>query len=341
MLLIIFLVSSILTALVRFYSLNHQVMDIPNNRSSHTVPTPRGGGVSFALVFILYLFYLGITKKITKSEDLSFLVASITVAAFGFLDDHCSIPAKWRLLIHFFAASTALYYLNGMVSFIPFDLYIFSGSFLTNTFALFFLVWLLNLYNFMDGINGLAAVEAITVCLGGALIYSLSGLDSLAILPLSLAVAVAGFLFWNFPVAKIFMGDVGSGFLGIVIGIFTIQAANTRTEFFWSWMILLGIFIVDATIALFRRLINGENVFQAHRSHAYQRAADRYQSHTKVTIVGLLINLFWLLPLAILVGFGRLRGLTGIIVAYLPLIALATYFQGISYKGLKLFTKIT
>jgi Fuc2NAc and GlcNAc transferase len=194
--------------------------------------------------------------------------------------------------------------------------------------ALFYLVWLLNLYNFMDGIDGLASIEAITVCLGGALLYLL-GFETYGYwsAPILLTMAVAGFLFWNFPPARIFMGDAGSGFLGIILGLFSIQAAWIAPQFFWSWLILLGVFIVDGTWTLARRFISGEKVYEAHRSHAYQNASRHFGSHKKVSLVIGVINVFWLTPLALLVGLAKLNALLGVVLAYLPLILLAVRFS--------------
>ena len=198
--------------------------------------------------------------------------------------------------------------------------------------AVVYLVWLLNLYNFMDGIDGIASVEAVCVCMGGALLYALLGFASSAqpavwIMPMLLAAAVVGFLIWNFPPAKIFMGDAGSGFLGILMGIFSLQAAVIEPAFFWSWLILLGVFIVDATLTLIRRLLLGAKIYQAHRSHAYQHAALKVGRHLPVTVAVVLINICWLLPLALLVGLGQLDGGLGLVVAYLPLALLALHYH--------------
>jgi Fuc2NAc and GlcNAc transferase len=146
---------------------------------------------------------------------------------------------------------------------------------------------MLNLYNFMDGIDGIASVEAICACLGASVLYWLSGLDALIWGPLLLAASVAGFLYWNFPPARIFMGDAGSGFLGIVLGGLSLQAAWVSEPMLWAWLILLGVFIVDATFTLFRRLLRGEKVYEAHRSHAYQFASRRFGKHLPVTHFGL------------------------------------------------------
>ena len=168
--------------------------------------------------------------------------------------------------------------------------------------------------------NGIASLEAITVCVGAALCCWLAGVGSAAWLPLLLAAATAGFLAWNYPPARIFMGDAGSGFLGIVLGGLSLQAAWQAPQLFWSWLILLGAFVVDATWTLARRLLRGERVHEAHRSHAYQRASRRLGQHRAISLSVAAINLIWLSPIAVFVALGWIDGVAGLILAYAPLV---------------------
>ncbi|ENT8441772.1 glycosyl transferase, partial [Pseudomonas aeruginosa] len=142
-----------------------------------------------------------------------------------------------------------------------------------------------------------------------------------------LASAVLGFLIWNFPPAKIFMGDAGSGFLGVVLGALSVKAAWVAPELFWSWLILLGIFVVDATFTLLRRLLRGDRIYEAHRSHAYQYASRYFGKHLPVTLGVFFINVLWLFPFALAVGLGMVDALLGVFVAYLPLILIAVRFR--------------
>jgi len=318
----------ILTAQLRRYALARSLMDIPNARSSHSLPTPRGGGVAIVIAFLLGLgvaFFAGL--GVPAELFYALLGAGLGIALLGFLDDHGHIAARWRLLGHFAAAAWALYWLGGLP-----PLAVFGGllqlSWIGHVLAAFYLVWLLNLYNFMDGIDGIASVEAICVCLGGAILYALLETTLLTDLPLlMLAAAVLGFLIWNFPPARIFMGDAGSGFLGIVLGVLSLQAAWISPVLLWGWLILLGVFIVDATLTLLRRLLRGEKVYEAHRSHAYQYASRQFGRHLPVTLAVLAINLFWLLPVAVVVTLGWLDGLFGVLLAYAPLVLLALRFH--------------
>lgn len=321
-------VSFCLTWVLRRYALARSLMDIPNARSSHSVPTPRGGGVAIVLSFLLVLPLLAAMGLLAWSLSWALLGACAAVAVLGFLADHDLIAVRWRLLGHFSAAIWALFWLGGLP---PLTLLGFSVDlgWLGHGLAAVYLVWLLNLYNFMDGIDGIASVEAICVCLGGALLYWLVMPNDAAgmLLCLLLAAAVIGFLFWNFPPARIFMGDAGSGFLGLTLGVLSLQAAWAAPQLLWSWLILLGVFIVDATFTLLRRLLRGDKVYEAHRSHAYQYASRQFGKHLPVTLVVGAINLGWLLPIALWVGVGGVDGLLGVALAYVPLLLLAVKFR--------------
>lgn len=315
--------SFLLTGVVRHYALTRNVLDIPNYRSSHSVPTPRGGGLAFVIVFLLALPLLNLETPIM----LAMLGGGGSIALLGFLDDHRHIPAYWRLLVHVAASVWVLSWVGEAPPSLIFGDHLIY-YWLSKLFIVIYLVWLLNLYNFMDGINGIASVEAITVCLGGIVLYAIADIPSFEWrAPLLLMSVVLGFLIWNFPVAKIFMGDAGSGFLGMILGVVSIQSAWLGPELFWGWVILLGAFISDATVSLIRRVLAGVRFYEAHCDHAYQHAARRHGSHVPVTLSFGMINLIWLLPVAALVVLGRLGEVWGIILAYTPLLALSLMYN--------------
>lgn len=319
--------SLLLTGVIRRYALARNLLDVPNRRSSHQVPTPRGGGLAIVSTFFVGLSFLWLTGSLPTQVLLALSGAGGLVAWIGFLDDRGHIAPRWRLAAHFLGAVWGLFWLGALPPLSVFGHLLYLGWF-GYLLAAVYLVWLLNLYNFMDGIDGLAGIEAITVCLGGGLVYALSapaGQDWLA--PAVLLSAVAGFLFWNFPPARIFMGDSGSGFLGLILGLLSIQAAQVAPELFWCWLILLGVFVVDATTTLLRRVIRGEVFHEAHRSHAYQYASRRFAAHRQVSLVVGLINLLWLLPMALLVARGSLPGLAGLLIAYTPLVWGAFHYK--------------
>lgn len=315
-----------LTWCLRRYALARSLIDVPNARSSHSVPTPRGGGVAIVLSFLTTLPLLYVGDVITQSITLALVGAGGAVAVLGFLDDHGHIAARWRLLGHFSAAVWALFWLGGL-PIITLPGMVINLGWLGHIFAAFYLVWMLNLYNFMDGIDGLASVEAICVCLGACLIYWLNGDQALIWAPLLLSMAVLGFLYWNFPPARIFMGDAGSGFLGIILGVLSLQAAWQHADLLWVWLILLSVFIVDATFTLIRRLMRGDKVYEAHRSHAYQVASRKVKGHLPITLSVLVINICWLIPIALCVALLGLNGVLGVAIAYVPLIVLAIKYN--------------
>lgn len=316
--------SFVLTGLMRRYALYRQLLDHPNERSSHSAPTPRGGGVAIVMAFIAGLV-LG--ESVSAAATIALIGGGMGVALVGFIDDHGHIAARWRLLAHFCCAAWILYWI-GVPRFEWMGVAADIGP-AAAVLAALYLVWMLNLYNFMDGIDGIAGIEALTVGVGGTAVYWLAGgsMGSDVDLPALVAAASLGFLLWNFPPARIFMGDAGSGFLGLMLGAVSLQAAIARPGLFWCWLVLLGVFIVDATLTLIRRLLRGERVYEAHRSHAYQHASREFGAHRPVTLAVAALNLFWLLPWAMAIASGRVDGVVGLVVAYIPLLVLALRFK--------------
>lgn len=298
----------LLTGWLRKYALARQLVDVPNARSSHQVAMPRGGGA--AIVAAATMALAGWSWG-TGSMTLAWsLAGGLIVAAVGFLDDHRPLPALFRLVCHSAAAMLAAVSLGGL-----------SLGVLWVVPVVVFVTWLTNLTNFMDGIDGLAAAEAVTVCAVGAALFAFvfpgTGRWVEAAI---LAAAAAGFLVWNWPPARIFMGDVGSGYLGFMIGVMTLRAALVAPALGWSWLILSGGFVVDASVTLVRRAIRRDRLFEAHRSHAYQHLAIAWGSHRPVTLLMIAINLCWLMPWAALVAANVVTGATGLLLAYLPLV---------------------
>ncbi|MFL9812418.1 glycosyltransferase family 4 protein [Stutzerimonas sp. VN223-3] len=316
---LLFSASFLLTWVLRRYALHRDLIDIPNFRSSHTMPTPRGGGVAIVTSVLAALPVLAWLALIPWAVMWGLWGAGCGVAVIGFLDDHGHIPARWRLLGHFMAAVWVLFWLGGLPPLELFGLALDLG-WSGHALAAIWLVWQLNLYNFMDGVDGIASIEALTVCLGAAAIYAFLGYSVDMLVPVLLAAAVAGFLMWNLPPARIFMGDAGSGFLGVTIGALSIQAGWLAPQLLWCWLILLGVFIVDATWTLIRRLLRGVKVYEAHRSHAYQIASRRLGAHLPVTLGVLAVNVLWLFPIALAVGLNWLDGTVGLAIAYAPLV---------------------
>jgi Fuc2NAc and GlcNAc transferase len=252
----------------------------------------------------------------------SLMFGGSIVAAVGAWDDLENIPAQWRFRAHLVAAVIALKLLP---VFPVID--VFGRSFPLENIGIpvyaICLVWSANLFNFMDGIDGLAGSEAITVLGCAALILSANGQSDWLLLLGFLSVCVAGFLVWNWPPAKIFMGDAGSGFLGFVFAILAIASSVSGAITLWTWAILFGVFIVDATTTLIVRMISGTRWHEAHRSHAFQILARRFKSHRNVTVSVIAINLLWLFPLGYLASAYPYWGLVCCAIAWAPLVTLA------------------
>lgn len=314
--LVVALVAWAMTGWLRGYALRgERLIDRPNSRSSHTRPTPRGGGVAIVLSALGGLVWLVAVGRMTVAEGAALGGGGLAVAAIGFLDDHGHVAARWRLAVHFLAAGWMMAWLGG-----PPPLGGLPGwaGWLVGLPAL---VWLLNLYNFMDGIDGIAGGEAVCAGVSGVALLAMVGAPERADAAWVIAAAAAGFLVWNAPPARIFMGDAGSGFLGLILGGVALQAALLDERLLWAWLILLATFITDASFTLLHRLLRGERIYEAHRSHAYQWAARRH-GHRPVTLAVVGINLLWLLPWALAVAGGVVTPALAILIAYLPLVAL-------------------
>jgi Fuc2NAc and GlcNAc transferase len=315
--------SALVTGAVRRLALSHGVLDVPNERSSHSAATPRGGGAAIALVLTVAVIVLAVLGTLKTKLSLALLGGGVAVAAVGFMDDRRAVPAGIRLGVHFGAAIWAVVCLGGWPA-LRIGEQIIELGWAGHALAVLGIVWTLNLFNFMDGIDGIAAVEAVFVATAGALL-SLTGSATTGVPTASLvfAAACAGFLLWNWPPAKIFLGDVGSGYLGYVVAVLALAATRENAAAVWVWLILGGVFFVDATVTLVRRIARGERVYEAHRSHAYQWLARRWGSHRRVTVIVMILNLLWLLPCAFLATLHPDDAAAIAVVALVPLVALA------------------
>ena len=312
-----------------FYRYNNipNLVDVPNSRSSHASPTLKGGGVVIMFTFIAFLMGLYYLDILSSKIYLDLVMCSCVIGLVGFMDDIKEVNPRIRLVIHFLTAAIGLYLLNG------FKEVLFLGDtvnlgLLGNVLAMIYIVWFLNLYNFMDGIDGIASLQAITVCGAFAFInFWIFPSFDLWKVSLLFTSCILGFLYWNFPKAKIFLGDTGSGFIGLFLALFSIEASNNQPVLLWVFLILMSVFLVDATLTLFYRIYNNEVIFKAHSSHAYQKATTIFNSHILVTNFICLINLLWLFPMAFLVALGLIQGIVGLGIAIFPLTLLFIYLQ--------------
>ena len=316
--------AALLTALVRSLALAGGVLDIPNQRSSHQIPIPRGGGAAIVIVSIAALGILTWLGELRSELLVAMAGGGLAVAAVGFIDDRRPVTPAVRLAVHVGAALWALLWVGGLGPLQIGEHPVALGGF-GYVLGVLGIVWVLNLFNFMDGIDGIAASEATFIAWGGALLTGATAPAAAGVAQAAVVFGAAclGFLGWNWPPARVFMGDVGSGYVGYLIGVLALAATRDNPAAVWVWLILGGVFFVDATITLVRRVLRGERAQQAHREHAYQHLARRWGSHGKVTVTVLAVNIGWLLPCAVLAAHRPQHALEYVGVAFAPLAVLA------------------
>lgn len=281
--------------MLRRWALRKKLFDIPNQRSSHKRPTVRGGGLMIVLVNLsFYFLYNFFYAQNFSWLSLSYLTGAILIALISWLDDLYSISIIWRFSVH---ALAAILIISAFSQQIEFGNSIFLTSLFTAYRAksfyyiicFFWIVWMTNAYNFMDGIDGIAALQAITAGCGWLLIGKLLDAPATAIYGGVLASACLGFIIHNWQPAKIFMGDVGSAFLGFTFAALPFLAfENVKVNFeklYLTAIILVWLFLFDTIFTFGRRLIKGEKVWQAHRSHIYQELVVCGYTHKFVTIL--------------------------------------------------------
>ena len=271
------LLSAALTWLARGYALLRQLLDQPGERRSHSVATPRGGGIAIAISLLVAAGAAMWAWPVAVPSLLLACLGLVLVAGIGWWDDHRPLSALRRLLVHFVAAGL----LAGLVK-------IHGGSWLLSLLVLFFTASLINIWNFMDGINGIASSQAVVAALGFAAVlpwpWSLAAI--------ALGVACLGFLPFNFPKARIFMGDVGSGALGYAVAV-VLAIASLRTDINWILLLVpISPFLVDAGFTLLARMLSGQRWMEPHTQHVYQRAVQAGASHALVTGMYFILGLF-------------------------------------------------
>ena len=287
------LISWLLVGRIRYLLLRHRLLDHPNERSSHTVATPRGGGIGLLVVVIpawLLLAFLVPPQTVAGNIAMWLIPASaLALAAVSFIDDLRGLSRLVRFLLQAVAVIAGIQFLPAPV---------FQGLFgglIDAVLTTLAWLWFINLFNFMDGIDGIAGVESIGIGVG---IYAIGA----AFMPiaashgqgLTIAAAMAGFLVWNWHPARIFLGDVGSIPLGFLLGWLLLELAASGL---WQSALILPLYyLADASLTLLRRLLSGAVIWQAHREHCYQIAVQRGRSHaavagaigfTNVALVGL------------------------------------------------------
>lgn len=298
------------------YALKH-LIDTPNERSSHSTPTPRGGGIAVALSSITLLLLYGAFQG---AQTVTFIIAAACtiLTALGFADDHLSLGRRLRFGVTLTTFAVSLWLLP--LPNLPLGSTTLSSAWLLYPLLLLSSCWILNLFNFMDGIDGIAGIEIVSVFFGAALTLTLNNEHHWSQLLLLLSAPAIGFLLWNFPPAKIFLGDGGSYFWGGLIVLIAIISAAQTTLNLWCWAILLGAFITDSTWTLTTRILTKQQWNSPHRSHAYQILSRRLNSHRTISLGTGIITLFWLTPLAYFSSQQESNAWLYCFIAYTPLL---------------------
>ncbi|KAA1192428.1 glycosyl transferase family 4 [Pseudohalioglobus sediminis] len=288
----------------------------PNERSSHQVATPHGGGVPLFLAVFAGAWLASLGGIVWTHEYLAVLGVTAALVVIGVVDDMMELSSGRRLVLY---AVCCLVAVDAVQPFLAAGI---SLQLLVGLLLALGLLWLVNLYNFMDGIDAFAAMQCILACGGAVLLAWQQGADPAYLqMCLLLAAAHAGFLFWNWPPARLFLGDAGSVPTGFLLGAMALLGASRGYLPLAAWLILLGWFIVDASVTLAWRIASGQPFTQPHRLHAYQRLSRYLGGHLPVVFILLAVNTLWLFPLAWFATVQSKYVFLLVILAYVPLLA--------------------
>ncbi|MEE4295672.1 MAG: glycosyltransferase family 4 protein [Wenzhouxiangella sp.] len=270
------------------------LVDQPGGRRSHEVATPRGGGLAMVVAVLIVVNIFAVPSP--AIWGISGLV--LLLAGLGWLDDASDLPVKWRFGMQLLIAAMMLA-LTGTVDSVAFGSLELNWPWLWSGLGLVAVVWLINLHNFMDGSDGLLAMQGAWTGLAmAALMHPKGGIG--ALLAIVMAGACLGFLLWNRPPARVFMGDSGSLLIGGLVGLLALSGAASGLVSIWVSLIITALFVVDATATLVRRVVRGSRWYNAHREHAYQKLISGGWSHGRVLLLYGSMNLLIVLPVLLL-----------------------------------------
>ena len=295
-------------------------IDKPNNRSMHSNPVPTAGGIGMLATYILYITALHNIYDVNNNVIFFLFVSLLPIAIVCIIDDFKEINIFVRLLAQFFSALLIIYYFQ-ISDDGNFRNYLNQEFFLIIILSIILSMWLMNLYNFMDGIDGYAVSECIFVSFSSALIIYLNNEDSILSLYLvGLGLSSIGILVRNWHPAKIFMGDTGSVSIGFFFSFFIFYSASESMISIYTWLILLSIFISDSTYTLFVRIVTKKNITQPHLTHAFHLLTSNKNSQVFVTKRMIILNIFWVLPMAVLSNFYMNYNVVITFIAYVPMV---------------------
>jgi Fuc2NAc and GlcNAc transferase len=293
------------------------MLDIPNERSSHDVPKPTSGGLAIVLNVMAVMLWMGLAGD---ERIVLFSVLLLLIALVGLADDIKSLGITFRAISYMFLSlMLILFYSNTQEHGL--------NAWWVISLATLGIFWTINMYNFMDGTDGFAATQLLIVSVPVAIMLYSSELYNFAYLLFILASATLGFLYWNLPPAKIFMGDVGSCSIGFILGGYIYITYENSILSIFIWLILLSVFIVDSTLTLALRLVQGEKWYKAHCDHAYQKYIRLGHSHRQLLNKLIIIGIILLWPCAFLVYYVPQSSVSITVLVYLLVVAGWGYIQ--------------
>ncbi len=313
--------SFLLTGAILKLVIKNKILDYPGSRSLHDRPLPRGGGIAIAILVLLCQLILWQQGYLYTMQFFAFFIGGSMVFVTGLLDDIRVVPTLIKGVSYFIAALWGVSLLEA----IQFNA-INMDAFIILIWSVF-IAWGVNLYNFMDGSDGLAGMQTF---LAGGVIAGIAytfNMDGIFYLMIVIAASLAGFLFYNLPPAKLFMGDSGSCFIGFMFGMTGCYSIQQELIPLSVWLILFSVFICDSGLTLLMRIISGKRWYRAHKEHAYQRLILMGHSHGQVLLYFTVFFLVFLFPMTITaLMFGEYAGHI-IMLCYLLLVMIWGYIQ--------------
>jgi Fuc2NAc and GlcNAc transferase len=298
-----FFISGILLKTVYNFLLKKNIIDIPNQRSLHTTPKVRGGGIAILLCYELFVLLFFLFGYITDVLFISQIAGGVILGTVGWIDDRNHVPVITRIFFHLLSAIILLFLFDcyTVINILGINYYVYGFG---AVIFVFLTIWMINLYNFMDGIDGIAVSQLIMPSIFIIVILGLNHNYEVSLLSLIMIASSLFFYKYNWPPSKMFMGDVLSGFIGYYFASLTLYINNVLQLSIFIIPVLMSVFIYDATVTLFKRIIKKEKIWEAHNDHYYQEFAKVY-GHKKVTIAVIIIDFILFIPAYVIFKFPK------------------------------------
>lgn len=306
--------------LEKFFLKKKLFIDKPSLRKTHKHPVPTAGGISILFSFLVFVFLLNNFYEFDINLLNVLAIAILPIMIVGLIDDYNEINIYIRLFAQFFSAALIIYFFQIKNNALDVNLYT-QTPYIIIFISIILSVWLMNLFNFMDGIDGYTASQSVFVSFSASIVaYINSPENFLFIILLGLGFSNLGFLLRNWYPAKIFMGDTGSVSIGCIIAFFIFYSASESLISIYTWLILLSIFIADSTYTLIVRIVTKKNILKPHLTHGFHILTKNRNSQLFTTKCLIILNTLWVLPLAILSNIFMNFHIIITFIAYLPLL---------------------